>query len=231
MLQAINVKSDVPFFPYLFANREKTEHTISMNSKITHSQKALALVKEKGMVRSSEFVEAGIPRIVISRLVANQQLQQYERGLYCLPQKEFSEKESLLVVATKVPQAVFCLITALQLHELTTQLPRKVWIAMPTNSHLPKMDYPPIKMVKYSGKSYSEGVEAKIADNIEYRVYCVAKTIADCFKHRNKIGIDIAIEALNLAYDKNKVTMDELWHYAKICRVANVIRPYLEAIQ
>ena len=207
------------------------EHTMNMNTKIKHSQKALNLVKEKGIVRSSEFVEQGIPRITISRLVAGHELQQIERGLYCLPQKEFSEKESLIVVASRVPQAIFCLLTALQIHELTTQLPRKVWIAMPIDSHSPKIDYPPIKMVKYTGKAYSEGVEIQQSDGIDYRVYNVAKTIADCFKHRNKIGIDIAIEALKDAYGKNKVTMDELWHYAKICRVANVMRPYLEAIQ
>lgn len=207
------------------------EHTINMNTKIKHSQKALNLVKEKGIVRSSEFVEAGIPRITISRLVANNELQLVERGLYCLPQKEFSEKESLIVVASRVPQAIFCLLTALQIHELTTQLPRKVWIAMPIDSHLPKIDYPPIKMVKYTGEAYSEGVEIQQSDGIDYRVYNVPKTIADCFKHRNKIGIDVAIEALKDAYGKNKVTTDELWHYAKICRVANVMRPYLEAIQ
>lgn len=207
------------------------EHTMNMNTKIKYSQKALNLVKEKGIVRSLEFVDEGIPRMTISRLVASHELQQIERGLYCLPQKEFSEKESLIVVASRVSQAIFCLFTALQIHELTTQIPRKIWIAMPIDSHLPKIDYPPIKMVKYTGKAYSEGVEIQQSDGIDYRVYNVAKTIADCFKHRNKIGIDIAIEALKDAYGKNKVTTDELWHYAKICRVANVMRPYLEAIQ
>jgi predicted transcriptional regulator of viral defense system len=102
---------------------------------------------------------------------------------------------------------------------------------MPIDSHVPKIEYPPIKMVKYTGKAYSEGIEIQQSDGIDYRVYNVAKTIADCFKHRNKIGIDIAIEALKDAYGKNKVTTDELWHYAKICRVANVMRPYLETIQ
>ncbi|MDF1647057.1 MAG: type IV toxin-antitoxin system AbiEi family antitoxin domain-containing protein [Legionellaceae bacterium] len=204
---------------------------MNMNTKIKHSQKALNLVKEKGIVRSSEFVEEGIPRMTISRLVAGHELQQIERGLYCLPQKEFSEKESLIVVASKVPQAIFCLLTALQIHELTTQLPRTVWIAMPIDSRLPKIEYPPIKMVKYSGEAYSEGVETQKADGIEYRVYNVAKTIADCFKHRNKIGIDVAIEALKEAFSKNKVSMDEVWHYAKVCRVANIMHPYLEAIQ
>ncbi|MFO8949804.1 AbiEi antitoxin N-terminal domain-containing protein [Legionella pneumophila serogroup 1] len=202
-----------------------------MNTKNTHSQKALNLAKEKGIVCSSEFVEEGIPRIVISRLVANQQLQQIERGLYCLPEKEFSEKESLLVIATRVPQAIFCLFTALQVHGLTTQLPRKIWIAMPIDSRVPKIDYPPIKMVKYSGEAYSQGIETQEADGVSFRVYNVAKTIADCFKHRNKIGIDVAIEALKDAYAQNKVTADELWHYAKICRVAKVMRSYLEAIQ
>lgn len=207
------------------------EHTINMNTKIKYSQKALNLVEAKGIVRSSDFVEEGIPRMTISRLVAAHELQQIERGLYCLPQKEFSEKESLIVVASRVPQAIFCLLTALQIHELTTQLPRKIWIAMPIDSHVPKIEYPPIKMVKYTGKAYSEGIEIQQSDGINYRVYNVAKTIADCFKHRNKIGIDIAIEALKDAYGKNKVTTDELWHYAKICRVANVMRPYLETIQ
>jgi len=202
-----------------------------MNTKNTHQQKAIALAKERGIVRSSEFVEAGIPRIIVSRMVANNDLQQLERGLYCLPGKEFSERESLIMIASKVPQAIFCLLTALQIHGLTTQLPRNVWIAMPVDSHVPKIKYPPIKMVKYSGMAYSEGVELQQEDGIKYRVYNVAKTIADCFKHRNKIGIDVAIEALKDAFDKNKVTMDELWHYAKICRVANVMRPYLEAVQ
>lgn len=114
-----------------------------MNTKSTHSQKALNLVRDKGIVRSSEFVEEGIPRVIISRLVANQQLQQIERGLYCLPKKEFSEKESLLVIASRVPQAIFCLFTALQIHELTTQLPRKIWIAMPIDSRIPKIEYHP----------------------------------------------------------------------------------------
>lgn len=231
MLGKLFKRGNVPFFPYLFANREKTEHNISMNTQNTYSQRALNLIKEKGIVRSSEFVEEGIPRAIISRLVANQQLQQAGRGLYCLPGKEFTEKESLLVIATRVPQAIFCLFTALQLHELTTQLPRKVWIAMPVDSRMPKIHYPPIKMVKYTGIAYSEGVEIQEEDGVQYRVYNVAKTIADCFKHRNKIGLDVAIEALKDAYAKNKVTIDDLWHFAKICRVTNVMRPYIEAIQ
>lgn len=202
-----------------------------MNIKNTYGQKALHLLRQKGVVRSSEFVKEGIPRVIIYRLLANQQLQKISRGVYCLPEEQFSEKESLLVISTRVPQAVFCLLTALQIHELTTQLPRKIWIAMPLNSRLPKIDYPPLKMVKYSGQAYSEGIEIRKDDGVEYRVYNVAKTIADCFKHRNKIGIDIALEALKEAFAKNKVTIDELWHYSKICRVSTIMQAYIEAIQ
>lgn len=102
---------------------------------------------------------------------------------------------------------------------------------MPKGSHAPKMDYPQVKMVQYSGNAFSEGIEIIESDNVNLRVYNLAKTIADFFKHRNKIGLDVAMEVLKEAYTKNKVTVDELWHYAKICRVANVMRPYIEAIQ
>jgi predicted transcriptional regulator of viral defense system len=119
----------------------------------------------------------------------------------------------------------------LQFHELTTQLPRQVWIAMPRGSHTPKIDYPPVKMVQFAGEAYSEGIEVFDRDQVKLRVYCVAKTIADCFKHRNKIGLDVALEALKDARSQKKVNADDLWHFAKICRVANVMRPYLEAIE
>ncbi len=102
---------------------------------------------------------------------------------------------------------------------------------MPHGSHSPKLDYPPIKMVQYSGSAYTEGIETFNYNNIMLRIYNPAKTIADCFKHRNKIGLDVAIEALREARAKMKVSTDELWHFAKVCRVANVIRPYLEAIE
>ena len=122
------------------------------------------------------------------------------------------------------------MLTALQLHELTTQLPRQVWIAMPQGSHAPKMDYPPVKMVQFSGEAYAAGVEVVQVDQVALRVYGAAKTVADCFKHRNKIGLDVAIEALKDALTQRKATADDLWHFAKICRVANVMRPYLEVL-
>jgi predicted transcriptional regulator of viral defense system len=126
---------------------------------------------------------------------------------------------------------VFCLLTALQFHELTTQLPRQVWIAMPRGSHVPRIAYPPLKMVQVSGEAYSAGIEVVERDQVPLRVYGVAKTVVDCFKHRNKIGLDVALEALRDARAQRKASADELWHYARICRVANVMRPYLEAIE
>jgi predicted transcriptional regulator of viral defense system len=140
------------------------------------------------------------------------------------------EHDSLAVIATRVPQAVFCLLTALQFHELTTQLPRQIWIAMPRGSHLPRIDYPPVKMVQYSSAAYAQGIEDHERDRVMLCIYSVAKTVVDCFKHRNKIGLDVALEALREARERKKVSADELWRYAKICRVANVMRPYLEAL-
>lgn len=202
-----------------------------MKEKMNHRQKVLQMARENGIVKTSHLLKMGISRTTVARLVSENKLEKLAPGLYCLPDTEFSEKESLIVISNLVPQAVFCLLTALQLHEITTQLPRKVWFAMPKGSHVPKIKHPPIKMILYSELAYQEGIEIIQSDKFNLKVYNPAKTIADCFKHRNRIGIDIAIEALKEAYAKNKVTIDELWHYAKICRVSNVMRPYLEAIQ
>jgi predicted transcriptional regulator of viral defense system len=197
---------------------------------ITHTQQVLALAGQNGLLRASDLQELGIARVVLSRLAASGQLEKVGRGLYRLPGTQVSEHESLTTVAVKVPQAVFCLLTALQIHELTTQLPRQIWIAMSQGSHAPKLDYPPVKMVQFTGAAYAEGVEVVAADQVSLRVYGVAKTVADCFKHRNKIGLDVALEALREALAQKKATADELWRFAKICRVANVMRPYLEAL-
>lgn len=197
----------------------------------THVNRLLELAQRKGWLRPSDLDDVGIPRVYLTRLTANGQLEKAGRGLYRLSENVLSEHESLTTIAIKVPQAVFCLLTALQFHELTTQVPRQVWIAMPRGSHVPRIDYPPVKMIQFSGMAYSEGIETYERDQVELRVYCVAKTIADCFKHRNKIGLDVALEALKDARARKKVSADELWHYAKVCRVANIMRPYLEATE
>jgi predicted transcriptional regulator of viral defense system len=195
-----------------------------------HAQQVLALASQQGLLRASQLRVLGIGRVVLTRLTASGQLERVGRGVYRLSDAQGAEHESLATIAVKVPQAVFCLLTALQIHELTTQLPRQVWIAMPQGSHTPKMDYPPVKMVQFSGEAYAQGIEVVRVEQIELRVYGVAKTIADCFKHRSKVGLDVAIEALREALAANKTNANDLWRFAKICRVANVMRPYLETL-
>lgn len=196
----------------------------------THIQRVLDLASQKGLLRASDLDEIQAPRIVLTRLTASGLLERVGRGLYRLPSQPGSEHEGLAAVATRVPQAVFCLLTALQFHELTTQLPRHVWISMPRGSHVPRLDFPPIKMVQMTGAAYSEGIETFERDGVKLRVYCAAKTVADCFKHRNKIGLDVAFEALRDVRVKRKASADDLWRYAKLRRVANVMRPYMEAV-
>ncbi len=196
----------------------------------THSQRVLDLAGQRCLLRASDLDAIGAPRVILTRLNAAGLLERVGRGLYRLTDTQVSEFESLGAVAAKVPRAVFCLFTALQFHELTTQLPRQVWIAMPRGSHSPRIDYPPIKMVQFTGEAFSAGVEEVERDGVRLRVYGVAKTVADSFKHRNKIGLDVALEALKDARSRNKASVDEIWRYATICRVANVMRPYLESI-
>jgi predicted transcriptional regulator of viral defense system len=196
----------------------------------THTQRILDLARQKVLLRASDLDAIGAPRVVLTRLTAAGLLERVGRGLYRLPDAQVSEFESLVTIATKAPQAVFCLLTALQFHELTTQLPRQVWIAMPRGSHPPRLDYPPVKMVQFTGDAYSAGIEEVERDGIKLRVYNVAKTVVDCFKHRNKVGLDVALEALKDARSRNRASVDDIWRFAKVCRVANVMRPYLESI-
>jgi predicted transcriptional regulator of viral defense system len=196
----------------------------------THTQRILDLARQKGVLRASDLGAIDAPRVVLTRLTAAGQLEKVGRGLYRLPDSHASEHESLVTVATRVPQAVFCLLTALQFHELTTQLPRQIWIAMPRGSHAPRIDYPPIKMVQFTGDAYQAGVEEVERDGVRLRIYSVAKTVADCFKHRNRIGLDVALEALKETRTLGKASVDDIWRFARICRVANVMRPYLESI-
>ena len=196
----------------------------------TQTQRVLELARQRGLLRSRDLQAVDAPRVMLTRMTASGQLEKVGRGLYRLPQTQMSEDESLTAIAIKVPQAVFCLLTALQFHGLTTQLPRQVWLAMPRGSHAPRIDYPPIRMVQYSGQSYSQGIEVFKRDQVLLRVYSVAKTVVDCFKHRSAIGLDVALEALREARAGQRASADELWRFAKICRVANVMRPYLEAI-
>lgn len=196
----------------------------------TQNQRVLDLLAQKGMLRPIDLDTIGIPRVVLTRLTAAGMVDRVGRGLYRLPSHSVSEHESLVMVATKVPQAVFCLLTALQFHGLTTQLPRHVWIAMPRGSHSPRIDYPPIRMVQMTANAYATGIEEHLIDGMKLQVYSAAKTVVDCFKHRNKIGLDVALEALKDSWRTRKASAEDLWRHAQACRVANVMRPYLDVV-
>lgn len=162
---------DVPFYRQIIVFGEQKEHTLAMVAD-THTQRVLDLVHQKGLLRTSDLDAIEAPRVVLTRLTSAGLLDKVGRGLYRLPSHTGSEHEGLAVVATKVPQAVFCLLTALQFHELTTQLPRQVWIAMPRGSHVPRLDYPPIKMVQMTDDVYAAGVEEHQRDGVMLRVRC-----------------------------------------------------------
>jgi predicted transcriptional regulator of viral defense system len=193
------------------------------------AQKVRKVLRRNGMARASELEAAGVPRAKLSRMVAAGELQRLGRGLYALPGHQGTEHSALLAVAKRAPQAVFCLLTALRLHGLTTQAPFEAWIAIGNKDHAPRLDYPPLRIVRFSAPSLAYGVSMLQVTGGVLRVTSVAKTVADCFKFRNKIGLDVALEALREARRTRKVSADELWRCARIDRVTNVMRPYLEA--
>jgi len=193
-------------------------------------QKVLKLARRVRGVTTHEIAEAGIHRQVLSRLVAAGQIERVVRGLYKLPAQPITEHHGLAMAASLVPQGVVCLLSALQFHGIGTQLPFEIWIAIDRRSRRPALKYPPLRILRFSGFALTEGVERQRIEGQSVQVYGVAKTLADCFKYRNKIGLDVALEALREAWRARRFTMDELDHYARICRVQRVMRPYLEAL-
>ncbi len=196
----------------------------------TSSEAILNLARRRGLIRPRDLKPMGLPRVALTRLVRRGALTRVGRGLYALPERSISEHTALAEVAHKYPQGIICLLSALRFHELTTQSPFEVWLAVPNKARAPRMDYPPLRIVRFSGPALSEGIEEHIIDGVPVRVTSVAKTVADCFKFRNKIGLDVALEALREAWRERRVNMDELWRFARVCRVTNVMRPYLESL-
>jgi predicted transcriptional regulator of viral defense system len=184
----------------------------------------------KALLRPSDAVSHGRSRQYLAQLARKGLLHRVARGLYALPQRQASEFASLVEIASKHPKAQVCLLSALAFHGLTTQAPFEVWIAVDNKARAPRLDFPPMRIVRFSGAALTEGVEVHEIEGIPVLVTSVAKTVADCFKYRNKIGLDVALEALKEAWRDKRVTMDELWHFGQICRVHNVMRPYLEGL-
>jgi predicted transcriptional regulator of viral defense system len=189
-----------------------------------------ALASRFALLRTRDFERNGIPRHTLKNLVRNGLWEKIGRGLYRSVQNSPGPNHSLLEVAQMSPLAVVCLLSALRYHELTSEKPTEVWIALPRNAWTPRLATLRLKVVHLSGDSFSQGIEEHRIEGVPVRIYSIAKTVADCFKFRNQIGTSVAVEALRDAWRSKRVTVDELWHHAKICRVSNVIRPYLESI-
>lgn len=196
----------------------------------TKKEQVLELVKKQGIIRPKDLLAQGIAKAYLYRLCKEGLLECRERGLYVIPNTDFGEHQSLAEVCTKVPRGVICLLSALRFHETTTQSPHEVWIAIHNKAMPPKVENIKLRIVRFSGKALIEGVEIHKIEGAFIRVTSIAKTVADCFKYRNKIGIDVAIEALQECWRSKKCTMDELWKYAKICRVSRVMKPYMEML-
>lgn len=190
----------------------------------------LKMAKNKKLFRAGEIQSAGLSRSSLYNLVKSGKVERIGRGLYSFPNADLTEHQTLLETAKLVPNAVICLLSALSFHELTTQNPFEVWIAIERKARIPKVETLPLKILFFTGEAFTEGIETHEIEGIAVRVYNPAKTVADCFKYRNKIGLDVALEALRDVWRKRKATMDELWYYAKVCRMTNVMRPYLESL-
>jgi predicted transcriptional regulator of viral defense system len=196
----------------------------------THEHAVLQLARQRPLLRARDLTEHSLPTVVLSRLVAAGKLERVTRGVYSLPSRKLSEHSSLAEVCLRVPHGVVCLLSALRVHGIGTQAPFEVWIAIPHHSPAPRLDQPAVRVVRMSGQSLTEGIEPMMIDGVKVPVFNAAKTVADCFKFRNKIGLDVALEALRDGWSRRKLSMDVLWHYASIDRVTNVMRPYLESV-
>ncbi len=195
----------------------------------TQRQKIIDLAREKSFLRTQDVLDAGLHHETLRRLCDEGVLEKVGRGLYRLSDAEVSTFHDLALASAKAPKGVICLLSALLFHEITTQLPNEVWIALNRRNRVPRLEHPRLRVVYFSKSAMAEGIDTHYVDNVQINVTNPSKTIADCFKFRNKIGLDVALEALKEGLEDRKCTRDEIWHYAKINRVTRIIRPYLEA--
>ena len=194
----------------------------------TEEDKILALFHSHKVIRSSDLEKYGCSRQALKRLVDKGRVSQIGRGLYRQDDAEVTEHATVVEVCKAFPQGVLCLVSALYFYHLSTQIPHDVWMAVKAGKRVYRTDLP-VQFFRFSGSAFTEGVESHTIEGVEVRVYCPAKTVADCFKFRNTIGLDVALEALQECLKAKHCTIDDLWRYARICRVTNVMKPYMEA--
>jgi len=194
-------------------------------------QRAVSIFKQKGgMLRTTEVLKANIHSSTLYALVKNGKLERLSRGVYRLTDSPPLSNPDLILVAKRIPRGVICLLSALSFHNITTHIPHEIHIALSFGAEEPRLEYPPIRTFHFSNMAFTEGIQTHRIDGAKIRVYSPEKTLADCFKFRNRIGLDIAMEALKLYHDQGDIKTDEIMHFAKTCRVTKIMRPYLEAI-
>lgn len=196
----------------------------------TDTARVLQLARKRASISRQDVAAAGMHTQTLSRLVRTGALERTARGRYRLPGRPVSEHHGLAIVASTVPQGVICLLSALSFHEIGTQLPSEVWVALDRRAHRPALHFPRLRVVRFGGQALTQEVEVHRIEGQNVRVYSVSKTIADVFKYRNKVGLEVALEALREAWRTRRFTMDEIIASARICRVERVMRPYLEAL-
>ena len=194
------------------------------------TEKALELVRQAGVLRPRDLDAHGIPRQYLKILHDRGLVRRVARGLYVAADAEPVAEQTLAEACKRVPHGVVCLLSALRFQGLTTQAPYEVWLAIDMSARRPRVDHPPLRIVRFTAAALTEGVESHHVKGVPVKVYTPAKTVADCFKYRNKIGLDVALEALRDCWSQRRATMNDLWAAAKVCRVANVMRPYLESL-
>jgi predicted transcriptional regulator of viral defense system len=204
--------------------------TAYVSQQSAKSDRVLSLARELPFVRPRDVEGIGVAREYLLRLHRAGQLERVGRGLYRLPNSPVTEHHNFAQVARRVPQGVICLLSALGFHDVGTQNPFEVWIAIPRGMRHPKLDAPPLRVTTLSGAAYAEGIEEHMIEGVTVRIYGVAKTVVDCFRFRNKIGLDVAMEALRESLRSKKTTINEINRFAKLARLGRVMRPYLEAL-
>jgi predicted transcriptional regulator of viral defense system len=197
-------------------------------SKRPGADRVMELARQRRILRPKDLKPYGLDPILLRRLQAAGRLERRARGIYVPTDGQFSEQQMLAETATRVPHGVVCLLSALRFHDLTTQNPTEIWLAIEHHARIPREPEIPLRIVHFSGAALTRGVEVHKIDGVPVRIYDAAKTVADCFKFRNKIGVDIAIEALRDYLRRRNRNIDALWRYADIDRVQTVMRPYLE---
>ncbi|GLS39374.1 transcriptional regulator [Mesorhizobium tianshanense] len=191
---------------------------------------AVSLIARHGIMRQSDLKSHGVNPATLARLVEQGVLHRPSRGLYELADADIEAAHALAEVAKRVPKGVICLISALQFHEITLQLPRSVWVAIGQKDRAPAIDYPPVRIVRFSGGALTLGVATHLVDSVPVRIFDPAKSIVDCFRFRNTVGLDIALEALRMGWRSRKAKPDDIVRYAQELRIWSVVRPYLESV-